>query len=227
MLTGILELDRMPLSNSRVLLISGDMDHLIDSAISDANGLFQFPLSDRKSPSRVVIMAKVKAPVVAISHRVVEVDEGDPGPQRLSIDTSGDQFHTLAGRIASNDLWPPYLLLHLDPVHLAGVPEPLEKFFDKVEPQVIESWFLRQRIDGDNFSIRVQSGSYRFDVHYFSKSQPPLASTQSQNFFMSKVSVEREADAQVFEIPFTSYLLNVERDLNLNVTIDRMKADPN
>src|SRR5216684_7196090 len=169
MIIGAVELGGKPLAGKRVLLISADMSRLLASVTTDENGLFRFDLSGEQLPTSAIIMAKIQGPELAILHQAIDATDNELETfTRLQI--SNDQFHTIRGRISSNHGWPPYLLLRVDPVHVAGVPEALEKFFNTVDENVIESWFYQLRLDGDSFELRVQSGAYRLSAGYYCKS---------------------------------------------------------
>jgi len=224
MLNGILELDGAALPDRRVLLISEDMTRLLASTMTNETGGFEFPLRDSESQSRVTVVAKIQGPVLAISHRVIDLAREGPGPHTIRIDSSSDRFHTLRGHVNSNQGWPPYLFFYADPVHLPAVPAPLENFFNTIDEQVVESWFFQQRIEGANFDIRVQQGAYRIDVHYSSKSRPQPEIQEVENYWMSHVKDDGGETAQ-FEAPFSSYLLQVDRDRSLDITVAPVRTE--
>ena len=220
MIIGAVELGGKPLAGKRVLLISADMSRLLASVTTDENGLFRFDLSGEQLPTSAIIMAKIQGPELAILHQAIDATDNELETfTRLQI--SNDQFHTIRGRISSNHGWPPYLLLRVDPVHVAGVPEALEKFFNTVDENVIESWFYQLRLDGDSFELRVQSGAYRLSAGYYCKSSP-LETTE--NYSMSLVSPDGENPTQL-TTPYAGFVLNVERDRTVNITITTVMTE--
>lgn len=221
MLTGLLELDGVPMAGCRVLLISGDMSRLLESTTTDDSGAFRFALTE-PAQSTVIIMAKIQRPALSISYRIIDVAHHGLGPHRISIDSSSELFHLVRGYIDSADEWPPYLLLHVDPVHLQGIPVPLEKYFRTVDEHVIESWFSQQRLDGDSFMLRVQTGVYRFDVGYFVKSTPQADIVQ---YGMTHVTDDDGNPVQLTSPPYSSFLLDVNRDRSVRITISPVKTE--
>src|SRR4030095_12628918 len=159
MLTGLLELDGVPMPGRRVLLISGDMTRLLASTTTDDGGGVSFSFC-HPAESTVLILTKIQGPVLSIAYRIIDLTIHGLGPHRISIDSSTELFHSIRGRIVSVVGRPPYVLVHVDPVDLTGIPEPLESFFRTVDEHVIESSFYQQRVDGDRFQLRVQAGLY-------------------------------------------------------------------
>ena len=150
MLTGLLELEGIAMASCRVLLISGDMTRLLESTTTDDSGVFRFAVTDA-TQSRVVVLAKIAHPVLSISYRTIDLAIHGLGPHRISIDSTTELFHSLRGHVVSDEPRPPYVLVHIDPVRLTGIPEPLEKFFRTVDENVIDSWFSQVRVEGESF----------------------------------------------------------------------------
>ncbi len=223
MLTGLLDLDSVAMAGCRVLLISGDMTRLLESTTTDDSGVFRFVSLPEPPESRVIVMAKIQGPVLSISYRIIDLPRHGLGPHRISIDSSGELFHFVQGRIDSNDGRPPYLLLHVDPVHLTGIPALLDKFFMTVDDQVIESSFYQQRIEGNSFRVRVQKGVYRMDVGYFIKSSPQLE--EEQQYAMTQVTEEEGNPIQLTSPPYSSFVLDVHSDRSVRITIAPVKPE--
>ena len=217
MLTGILELDGVAVAGGRVLLISGDMTRLLESTTTDDSGVFRFALTDVTS---VVVLAKIQGQVLSIAYRIIDLAIHGPGPYRIGIDSSTELFHSVKARIVADEGRPPYLLVHLDPVRLIGIPEPLEKFFRTIDENVVAASFSQVRVEGDGFEIRVQNGSYRVDAGYFDKSH--LADIA--NYALAEVTPDGE-ETTVFEDPFASFMLDVERDRDVELTIRPLASE--
>ena len=222
MLTGILKLDGVVMSGCRVLLISGDMTRLLASTTTDDGGVFRFASSEL-TESTVVVLAKIQKPVVSISYRAIELARHGYGPHTISIDSSSDLFHSGRGHIDSTGGRPPYLILHVDPVHLIGIPAPLEKFFRTIDEHVIESSFYKQRLDGNSFEVRVQGGVYRLDVGYFVKSGPGLDA--EEQYGMTRVTDEQGNPIELASPPYSSFVLNIDRDRRVEITIAPIDDD--
>ncbi len=222
MLTGLLELNGVAMAGSRVLLISGDMTRLLESTTTDDSGAFRFALTE-PAQSTMIVMAKIQGPVLSISYRIIDVALHGLGPHRISIDSSSELFHSVRGHIDSAEGWPPYLLLHVDPVHLPGIPAQLEKFFRTVDEHVIESWLYQQRIDADSFILRVQKGVYRLDAGYFVKSAPQ---TNIEQYAMTQVTDDGNP-VQLTSPPYSSFLLDVNRDRNVRIIIAPVNTENN
>jgi len=212
MLTGLLELDGVVMKGRRVLLVSGDMTRLLENATTDDNGVFRFVLNE-PSQSPVVVVAKIQEPVLSISYRIIDLAIHGPGPHRISIDSTTDLFHTLRAQITADEAKPPYLMVHVDPVRLIGIPDSLERFFRTVDEKVEESSFSQFRVEGDSFAIRVQNGIYRLDAQYFNKqAQSP------GNYSLRQVVADNE-EPVFFTAPFESITLNVDRDREVELTV--------
>ena len=221
MLTGLLELDGVAMAGRRVLLISGDMTRLIASTTTDDGGVFSFALPDL-SGSTVVVLAKIQGPVLSIAYRIIELPKHGLGPHRISIDSTSEAFHSIRGQMHFVEGRPPYLLLHVDPLHLTGIPAPLERFFRTVDEHVIDSWFYQARLDDDSFELRVQNGIYRVDGQYFNKWDAQPGASQSHSLRQAMRDGEETLN---FESPFESFTLNVDRDRHVEMTIGPIADD--
>ena len=217
MLTGLLELDGVVMPGCRVLLISGDMTRLLESTTTDDHGVFRFALTDA-TQSRVVVLAKISQPVLSISYRTIDLAIHGLGPHRISLDSTTELFHSVRGHVVSGDPRPPFVVVHLDPVRLIGIPEPLEKFFRTVDENVIDSWFSQVRVDGEGFEIRVQNGTYRIDAQYFTKRD------DGPNYSLEQATPDGEQTIH-FQAPFESFTLNVERDREVELKIGVIDPD--
>jgi hypothetical protein len=222
MLTGLLELDGVAMTDRRVLLISGDTTRLLASTTTNDQGRFSFPLPE-PAETRVVVLTKIQGPVLSIAYRAIDLAMHGSGPHRISIDSTTDLFHSINTHIALDEGRPPYLLVHLDPVHLTGIPEPLEKFFRTVDEDVIDSWFSQFLVEGDSLDIRVQNGTYRIDAQYFNKSG--ARQEEIANYCVKEVTSDGEETIH-FTAPFESFTLNVDRDREVEMTVGPIETEP-
>ncbi|PWT95572.1 MAG: hypothetical protein C5B55_01130 [Blastocatellia bacterium] len=211
MINGTLNFDGRPLAEGRVLLISTDMNQLLGSATSDTFGVFQFNLPENQLPSSAIVMAKVQGPVLAIVQRTITLREREA----IRVDIKNDELHSIRGHIKSAEGWPPYLLLRIDPLHVHGIPEGLEKFFNIVDENVIESWFYQQRLDSDSFELSVLEGSYSLAVGYHSKSS---TRETAENYAMTSIWPGGE-DPKQLTTSYASFVLNVDHDRTVDITI--------
>jgi hypothetical protein len=222
MLTGLLELDGNAMAGCRVLLISGDMTRLLESTTTDDDGSFRFAMSDT-AESRVVVLAKIAQPVLSISYRTIDVATHGLGPHRISLDSTTDLFHSIRGHVVSDESQPPFVLVHIDPVRLIGIPEPLEKFFRTVDANIVDSWFSQIRLDSDSFEIRVQNGTYRIDAQYFSKRESQL-DEGSHNYSLRQATADGEETIH-FQAPFESFTLDIQRDREVEMKLGAIDPD--
>jgi len=214
MLTGFLELDGVAAAGRRVLLISGDMTRLLASTTTNDRGRFAFQLPP-SAETRVVILTKAQEPVLSIAYRIVELAIHGSGPHTISINSKTELFHSIKAHIVFGERRPPYLSVHVDPVRLISIPEPLEKFFRTVDEHVIDSWFSQIHVEGDSFEIRVQNGVYRIDAYYFNKAD---SLDEITNYSLKDVTPDAEQTIH-FNAPFESFTLNVDRDRTVEMTI--------
>jgi hypothetical protein len=221
MLTGVLELDDVAMADCRVLLISSDMTRLLGSTTTDDNGVFSFVLPE-PAQSRVIVLAKIQTPVLSVSYRIIELAIHGSGPHRISIESTTELFHLVKAHIISYEGRPPFLLAHLDPLHLVGIPEPLEKFFRTVDENVVDSWFSQLRVEGDSLEIRVQNGTYRIEAHYFNKRESQVENIT--NYGLKEVTSDGEETIH-FTTPFESFTLNIDRDREIEMTIGAIEVD--
>ena len=218
MITGLVQLDGQALTGSRVLLISGDMTTFLSSTTTSEDGAFEIAVPDEHQGSQVVLLLKIQGPVVGLLHRVVDL-QNDGSNQEFQLNTSSQPFYNLNGKVVSTSGWPPYLNVSIDPVHVEGVPEPLEKFFRWQDERVVESTFFKQRVDGDTFNLRVMAGTYKIAASYLNYFRPQLTNPDFDNYIASKA----EADGESQSLPgerYSGYELEVKRDRQIVFTIE-------
>lgn len=219
MLTGLVQLDGQALSDSRVLLISGDMTSFLGSTTTSEDGTFEIAVPAEHQRSQVVVLVKIQGPVVGLLHRVVDLQNNSGDPLAFRIDTNSASFHKIEGRAISTSGWPPYLNVFIDPVHVEDIPAPLEKFFRWQDERVVESTFFKLRIDGETFSLRVMPGTYRIGANYLNYFRPEIVNPDFENYRASKAEADGESQPLPGE-PNSGYLLEVKRDRQVVFTID-------
>lgn len=224
MLTGLVQLDGQALTGSRVLLISGDMTTFLASTTTSEDGTFEIAVPDEHQGSQVVLLLKIQGPVVGLLHRVIDLQNDGSNQQEFQLKTSSQAFHNLNGRVVSTSDWPPYLNVLIDPVHVEGVPEPLEKFFRWQDERVVESTFFKQRVDGDTFNLQVMPGTYKIAANYLNYFRPQLTNPDFENYIASKAEADGESQALPGE-RYSGYELEVKRDRQIVFTIEVVPDD--
>lgn len=216
MLTGLLQADGRPLPDQRVLLISEDMTKLLGSTTTEQDGAFKISVPSEHRHGKVILLVKIKGPAIALAHKVIDLDsEG----HEFHIDTAKGDFHNVRGQVQTTSGWPPYLMIFVDPVHIEGIPEPLEKFFNQRDERVVESSFFRMRLNDKDFSLKLKRGTYRIGGDYLNYSRPNIVKPDFENYLVTRV--EADSESQPLEGKrYSGYLLEVKRDRYLTMTIE-------
>ena len=217
MLTGLVQLDGQALTGSRVLLISGDMTTFLSSTTTSEDGAFEIAVPDEHELTQVVLLLKIQGPVVGLLSRVVDLQNDASAQQEFQL--RSQFFYNVNGKVVSTSGWPPYLNVSIDPVHVEGVPEPLEKFFRWQNERVVESTFFKQRVDGETFNLRVMPGTYKIAASHLNYFRPQLTNPDFENYIASKA----EADGENQSLPgdrHSGYVLEVKRDRQVVFTIE-------
>jgi hypothetical protein len=176
---GTVEVDGRPAGVSRAIAVSGDLTAMVGSGVIGDGGGFEIEVPD--AAERVVVMAGVTDPVVAVAHQAVDLG-GSPASVALVVDTRRQPFHALSGEIEVPGLGPPFISLTVDPVHLEGVPAPLEPLFRRRDDRVVDASFMRLRLDEPRFELTLQQGTYRLDAGYVDRSRPNIVHPDFDNY---------------------------------------------
>jgi hypothetical protein len=218
MLRGLLQLDGQALAQQRVLLISGDMTNFLGSTTTDDAGEFEINVPSDHRHGEVVLLVKIQGPVVALVHRAIDLEHDGSGPHEFSLETARDDFHSIEGKIVTTSGWPPYLTVFVDPVHVEGIPAPLEKFFRWKDERVIESTFFKMRLDGQVFDLKLLSGIYRIGANYLNYFLPSTENPDIENYVTRKLEADGESQTLPGEY-YSGYMLDVKRDRQITLTI--------
>ncbi len=219
LLTGLLQLDGQPLSQQRVLLISGDMKELLASTTSGDDGVFKVTIPDGKVHKEVVLLVKVQGPVIALGYRNVKLGKERVESKKVEFNFHEGDFSTIRSEIRTTSGWPPYLNVYVNPVHLEGIPEPLEKFFNEIDEETVESSFYEARVDGREFELKVMRGTYRVGADYINYSRPMIVNPEFENYVVSSIEVDRE-EAPLEGQPLSGYLIDLNKDRDVVMTIE-------
>jgi hypothetical protein len=217
--TGDVKLDGRALANQRVLLISGDMTRLLGSTTTGEDGRFAVDVPNGSGQNRIVLLVKLQGPVVALAHRVVDPAQDGEGPHEFLIETDRGDLHSVSGQVVTTSGWPPYLTIFVNPVHVEGIPAELEAFFDRREAGVVESTFFKRRVDGQEFELKLQAGTYLIGGSHLNYQRPNLASPDFENYVVSRVEADGESEPLPGN-PSSGYRLEVTRDRRITMTIE-------
>ena len=105
----------------------------------------------------------------------------------------------MTGTVETTSGWPPYLTIFVRPVHVEGIPAELEAFFDRRDERVVESTFFKTRLDGREFELTVQDGTYQIGGSHLNYKRPTLADPDFEQHEAQRV---RAARASNFILPF-------------------------
>jgi hypothetical protein len=218
MLTGRVAIDGRAAPNLRVLLISGDMSALLGSTTTADNGTFAVAVPESANRARVTLLVKVQGPLLAIVPHAVDLGRDGEGPHGVAIDTADGRFHRVEATVTTTSGWPPSLSFFVNPVHLEGVPAPLERFFNRRDERIVEGSFFKVSPAGKSFDLTVQAGSYRIGGGFIDYRRPNLAHPTFENYAVARV----DADGEATPLPGDrsgGYLLEVPRDRRISLTL--------
>lgn len=219
MLTGDVQLDGQALSNQRVLLISGDMTKFLGSTTTAEDGAFEIDVPAEHRSGQVVLLLKIQGPVVALAQRLIDLESEGWGPHEFRLDTTDGSFHNVEGEVTSTFGWPPYLNVFVNPVHVEGIPEPLEKFFRWQDERVLESTFFKLKVDGHSFNLKFKSGTYRIGADHLNYFRPSMVNPDFENYVATRAEVDGESQPLQGE-RYGGYLMEVKRDRRIVLTIE-------
>lgn len=175
---GTLRVDGHPVRPARVIAVSGDPASVSGADVVRDDGRFEIRVPG--TVERVVVMAGVTDPVVAVAHQAVDLD-GSQASVALVVDTARQPFHPLSGAIEIPGRRPPFISLTVDPVHLDGVPTSLEPLLRRRDDRVVDASFLRLHLDEPRFDLTLQQGTYRVDAGYVDRSRPNIVRPDFDN----------------------------------------------
>lgn len=219
MLTGLLKLGGQALSDQRVLLISGDMMKLLGSVTTGKDGAFEVVVPHEHKNGEVILLIKIQGPVIALVHKVVDLKSDGKGPHLINIESSKGEYHQIHGMIETTSGWPPFLNVFVDPVHIAGIPAQLEKFFNQRDEKVVESSFFKKRLEDKSFILKLKSGTYRIGGDYLNYSRPNMVNPDFENYLVARVDADGE-NKPLEGKRYGGYLLEVKRNREITMTIE-------
>ena len=211
---GTLQVDGYTVRPSRVIAVSGDLASIFGADVVGDDGRFEIHVPD--SVERVVVIAGVTDPVVAVAHQAVDLG-GSPASVALVVDTARQPFHPLSGAIEFPGQRPPFISLTVDPVHLDGVPAPLEPLLRRRDDRVVDASFLRVRLDEPRFDLTLQQGTYRVDAGYVDRSRPNIVRPDFDNYITRLARIDG-VDMPVPE-RFGGIELDVTRPVQLTLVL--------
>jgi hypothetical protein len=217
---GTLQVDGAGVRPSRVIAVSDDPASVSGADVVGDDGSFAIDVPD--SVERVVVMAGVTDPVVAVAHQAVDVG-ASPAPVALVVDTARQPFHRVSGAIEIPGRRPPFISLTVDPVHLDGVPASLEPLLRRRDDRVVDASFLRLRLDEPRFELNLQQGTYRLDAGYVDRSRPNIVRPDFDNLVTRLARVDG-ADAPAAG-RFGGIALEVTRPVQLTLVLAVLPDD--
>lgn len=218
---GVLLLDNQPLPNQDVLLISEKMEKLLGVCMTAPDGQFGITLPAGNSPSKAILLAKVKGEFVTVIHKVIELVQANP--VEIKVDT-GKDFFTIEGRINSSVGWPKYSNIFLDPLKVDGVPEQLERFFKQKSQGVFDSHFLEIPVQEGSFSFRVKRGIYRIGGEYINYDRPNIVNPDFNNYVVNKVTFVT-GNGPLSGDPYSGFILEVKGDSRVTLSLRIVKDE--
>jgi hypothetical protein len=203
---GTVRLDGGPLAGQQVMLVAPSMEALWGSAVTNDGGEFEIPWKAADAAGEAHLLVKVKAPVVGVLHRTVRLP--DPGFADVQAETS-DGFFTLAASVESPTGEPKALVLRVDPVRVAGVPERLEPFFKQVGPGVFESIFATVPASGGQVAVTLREGTYKIGADSIDYDRPRIVDPGFDNYIAAALRIEgRNAPGD----QYGGFLVEITRD---------------
>jgi hypothetical protein len=222
MVTGFVQIDGQPSADQRVLLISREMSRLLGSTTTGKDGRFE--MTTPTGQKRVMLLVKLQGPVIGVVHRVVECDDVRPASIEVKVDTGGGDFHRVRSTVVTTLGWPPFLVITVDPVHVASIPEPLEQFFNQRDDRVVEAHFFAMQLQGREFELILQSGTYRIGGNYINHRRSMLVKPDLQDYAIGRVEGDNE-NQPLAGNRYSGYLLEVKRDRELTMTVEIIPDD--
>jgi hypothetical protein len=220
-ITGRVLIDNRPAPEQRVLLISGDMATLLGSTTTDERG--EFALTPPANQTSGVLLVKVQGPLLAIAERAADFSEARARSQEFRFVSSGPGFHQLQATIATTADWPPYLRIVVNPVHLAGVSAPLERFFLRRDERIVEESFFHLQLEDRAFALTVQAGSYRIRGDYRLKNRDMMIHPPADDYVVTRVAVGSDGRVTPGN-PDAGFVVDVDRDQAVTLTISPISA---
>jgi hypothetical protein len=217
-ISGLVHLDGRPLADVRVLAVSDDATTLLGSTTTRDDGQFAVDVPEAAG-GRVVLLVKVQGPVIALAQQPVDLAAGKDGTHELRLASDAPTFHTVRGRVATTSGWPPYLTIFVNPIQVEGIDPGLARFFNRQDERVVESTFFKQRLDGQEFELRVQAGTYAIGGSHLNYQRPNLANPDFENYVVARVEADGEPEPLPGN-PSSGYRLDVTREREITMTLE-------
>jgi hypothetical protein len=214
-INGVLLLDNQPLADQDILLISADMALFLGACTTGPGGRFNCALPARAALAAVVVLAKVKAGVVAMLYQAIEVPQ--TAPVEFRVDSHGN-FVTVTGSVDTAAGWPPHLNVFLNPVMIDGIPEQLQRFFNQKAKGVVDGHFIETTIREPAFTFRVVPGVYAIGGAYLNYDRPMTVRPDYQNFIVQAATVA-PASERLTGDSYGGFRLGVAGDCQVHLTL--------
>jgi len=188
-ITGSVRIDGAAADATRVLVVSGDAQRLLGSALTEPDGSFAVAVDERP----VHLVVKLQGPLIGIVTTRLDPDHDEATPIDVAIDTTSGRFHPVTGHFTGQPR-PPFVLLSIDPVRLDGVNPELGRFFNRRDQRVVEASFFSAQVTGSQFELVAQAGQYRIRAGYVVKARPVLPETPVDVVVAKVVLADGEVD---------------------------------
>jgi hypothetical protein len=220
MLTGRVFVDGRPFRGARVLLLSGDASKVLGGTVTDDAGRFEFPLEHADDQDRRHLLVKLQGPILAVSHRVVDLDSANPEPVEVRIESDGPEFHRLHAQVDATVEAVPPIRLFITPLNMTGIPPEIERFFLRQSERVVEDAFYTQRLEAPSLELTVQDGTYRIGGESLSKAGP-LAGGMPANYAIVGMTINGESEPAPGD-RISGFLVQVDRDREITLTVEEV-----
>jgi hypothetical protein len=184
-ISGRVSADGRPLEGVDVLVFSEPARRLAGATRTDAEGGFRVT-AEGEDP--LVVLAKVRGEVC--SPEVVSPVGSEPVDINVR---TGEGFADLSGR--TEDLAPP-LVVRLDPVSIAGVPDWLIPLVAQRSAGVFEGSYCEAPATGGTFHVRLRRGEWRLRGDRFVDGPVGPGGTGPANLTVTAVSTDAGEDAE-------------------------------
>jgi hypothetical protein len=175
LVTGAVTADGVALSGAEVVLFApGEDPRFLTSGTTDAAGAFA--LEPEADGGSALVLARLGTDPVAVLAQEVEM----PRPRPVTLDVG--PLATVAVTVESDVGHPDELMVSLDPVQPAGVPDPLQPLVTQRGPGVFAGRFATRTVDGRRFDIHVQRGRWRVTAQFIDHDRPNIVAPKFRNY---------------------------------------------
>jgi hypothetical protein len=175
LVTGAVTADGVAVSGAEIVLFGpGEPPRFLTAGTTDAGGAFA--LEPESNGGSATVLARLGTDPVAVLAREVDM----PRPRPLALDVG--PLATVAVTVESDVGHPDELIVSLDPVEPAGVPDPLRPFVNQRAPDVFAGRFAARTVHGPRFDVRLQRGRWRVTAQFIDHDRPNMVAPKFRNY---------------------------------------------